>query len=156
MTTAWDLANAWGIVPKYSRDDGVPPDIARHAFLDELKKMQAAYLERAEVMQRPPKPGPRPADHDLPPFPDYDASQDEVKAWGEKNDVWLDTVYYPAEAERVIWEAAHEVYDQRARDRRAARGILYDRLNRVLDRVPTVFYATGAAAFVTYCLTVWL
>jgi len=130
---AFDQAKSWKIVPTFVPD---PTDRtkARDQFRDALIAMGKEYRKHAAQMRRPPMPGPRPPVHeDAPPMPSEapgsatDAAKPEMiaaqkailDAYTAKNDEWLDTVFFPNEAERVIWEVANEVHEEWLIARRA-------------------------------------
>lgn len=65
--------------------------------------------------------------------PQYDVVMNEERRLHEEytkiNDEWLDTVFFPGEAERVIWETANEVYEESLRRMRAEADLARDELD---------------------------
>lgn len=58
----------------------------------------------------------------------HEAEQAELRAYSVRNEEWLDTVFYPGEAERALWEAANEVLEESKRRIRAEADLAQDEL----------------------------
>lgn len=135
---AFDQAKRWGIVPEFHPGtDRASRDKVRSEYREMLLAMAKEYQARASLMRRPPMPGPRPPTHeDPPPMPTEvkDPTTEEglrlqremLDEYTKKNDEWLDTVFFPVEAERVIWEAARDVRETWEAERRAKRELWRD------------------------------
>lgn len=65
--------------------------------------------------------------------PEYDAVMAAERRLHEeytkKNDEWVDTIFFPNEAERVIWEAAHAVEEEFERAVRAEADLARDQMD---------------------------
>ncbi len=65
--------------------------------------------------------------------PSFDAVMAEERRIHEEytktNDEWLDTIFFPGEAERVIWETANEVYEESLRRLRAEADLAREELD---------------------------
>ena len=162
---AFDQAKRWGIVPGFHPGtDRQSRDEARSKYRDELLAMAKEYRARARSMSRPPLPGPRPPVHeDPPPMPTEVMSpttvegkrlQDEMLAkYNQENDEWCDTVLFPVEAERVIWEAARDVREDWETERRAKRDLWRD---EVYEWSPILLkVGLGLAGLATAAYFVW-
>lgn len=172
MARAWDQTRRWGIVPQYSPS---PEPAGREATVDSFReallRMQREYRLRAQKMRRPPAPGPRPLVHeDAPSMPSEmpgaakDPSTPEGLAaqkaildeYTRKNEAWLDTVFYPGEAERLIWEAAREVYEDWETDRRASRENWKDEVYSWAPVLLKIGIGLGGLAAAAYVVWNWV
>ncbi len=65
--------------------------------------------------------------------PRYQKVRDEetrvLLEYKDRNETWLDTVFYPGEAERAIWEVANEVLEESKRRIRAEADLARDELD---------------------------
>jgi hypothetical protein len=147
MKTAFQMAQKWGMVPSYqvrvltgesTVESPVTPEAdrirarekAQDHFRDALNNMTREYRKRVQGMRRPLAPGPKPAPYEEmeppPSFPEATASAETLEKYRRTNDRWVDEVFFPNEAERVIWEVANDLYQAWLLDRRAA---LADRMD---------------------------
>jgi len=133
QSEAWKLAQKLGIVPVFHPEKPKPPaksgegEADRYPYRDEFRKalltFEKEFKSRIAEMDPPPDPGPKPEEHEPPPMPKGGAKDDRQVAtdWArDVNDPWIDSVYYPHEAERIVWVVAMARQEQWHLDKKAA------------------------------------
>lgn len=146
---AFEFAKEWGIVPEWKVGEEEKSSNTRKYrdnFNKALATMKIEYELRAKSFKRPIDPGPRPEDHDLPEIPPPLASSDECQQFARTQDNWLDVVYYPAEAERVVWETASGILRNYEIDRKIRRLERLEWIKAWAPRIAVILAGLAGAA----------
>lgn len=165
--TAFEQAKKWGIVPRYQPGSIQDPGDRKkmeETYRAALEKMRVEYKKRASMLLLLPTPGPRPPEYvGAPPFPEAHPDpttpdeirieEERISAYNKKNNEWLDSVFFPGEAERVIWEAACEIFEERERDRRAQASLRWSNFKSVAPAIAKI--AVGVAALAAAFYVAW-